>query len=49
LFISARFWDIAIGSVFGAIGGWFIHHEKIRDHTIRRIRRTRVALRKTFK
>ena len=26
--ISARFVDIAIGSLLGAIGGWFGHNEK---------------------
>lgn len=35
--VFVRFWDILIGSTIGAVGGWFIYHEKIRYHAIRRI------------
>ncbi|MBO9665920.1 MAG: FUSC family protein, partial [Bdellovibrio sp.] len=30
LLIETRFWDIALGSAIGAVGGWVIHHEKLR-------------------
>jgi uncharacterized membrane protein YccC len=45
--IFVRFWDILIGSAIGAIGGWFIYHEKIRYHSIRRIEKiTKIIKRK---
>lgn len=42
LLAYVRFWDIALGSMIGAIGGWVIHHEKIRYYAVQRIRKTRV-------
>lgn len=39
--ISIRLWDIVLGSVIGAIGGWVLHHEKLRKHTLRQLGRTR--------
>lgn len=47
MFISIRFWDILIGSTLGAIGGFFIHHQRIRQETIRQLRRTKVILKST--
>ncbi|MGZ5243188.1 MAG: FUSC family protein [Bacteroidia bacterium] len=44
--IFVRFWDIALGSFIGAIGGWFIHHEKLKYMAVRRIRKTRVLMRR---
>ena len=41
--IGARFLDIALGSIVGAIGGWFVHHEQLRHKAEQRIRKTRVA------
>jgi hypothetical protein len=29
--IPTRFFDIALGSVTGAIAGWFIHHEQLKE------------------
>lgn len=34
MFISIRFWDICVGSLLGAIGGWFIHHERLRQEAL---------------
>jgi uncharacterized membrane protein YccC len=33
--IASRFWDIALGSAFGLLGGWFIHHRKSRGLLLR--------------
>lgn len=30
--IEARFKDIVLGSTIGAIGGWFLYHEKLREN-----------------
>lgn len=38
--ISIRLWDIVLGSVIGAIGGWVLHHEKLRKHTLRQLEPT---------
>jgi hypothetical protein len=37
---------VLIGSLLGAIGGWVVHHEKIRYKAVRGIKITRRALRK---
>lgn len=42
--IYTRFIDILIGSAIGAIGGYFIYHEKIRYAAVRRLRKMRIAL-----
>ncbi len=42
--IFARLLDIALGSIIGAVGGWFVHHEQLRHRAERQIRKTRVAL-----
>ncbi len=44
--IPIRFFDIALGSVIGAIAGWFIHHEQLREKAARQLRLTKIALRK---
>jgi len=44
--IPIRFIDIALGSLLGAIGGWVIHHEKIRYHANRRLRKARIAIKR---
>lgn len=44
--IYVRFWDISIGSVIGIVGGWFIHHEKIRYHAALQLRRAKVLIKK---
>ncbi|MDI1303720.1 MAG: FUSC family protein [bacterium] len=42
--ISVRFVDILLGSIIGAIGGWFLHHEQLRHNAERQIRKTRVHI-----
>ncbi len=42
--IGARFLDIALGSIVGAIGGWFLHHEQLRHKAEQQIRKTRAAI-----
>ncbi len=44
--IFVRFWDILIGSAIGSIGGWFIYHEKIRYHAIRRIQKVSSSIKR---
>lgn len=38
-----RLIDITIGSLIGALGGWILHQEKIRYHSLKNIRRIRIA------
>ncbi|MEJ8757233.1 FUSC family protein [Pontibacter sp. H259] len=42
--IAARFIDILIGSIVGALGGWILYNEKLQHHATRQIRRTRLIL-----
>ena len=42
--MPARFLNIALGSIIGAIAGWFIHHEQLKERAERQIRKTRIAL-----
>ena len=44
--ISIRMLDVLIGSFIGAIGGWFVHNEKIRYKATRRLRIARLLLEK---
>ena len=44
--IATRMVDVLIGSVIGAIGGWFVYNEKIRYQAVKRIRMTRVFLKR---
>jgi hypothetical protein len=44
--ITARLIDVMIGSFIGAVGGWFMHHEKLRYKAVRRIRIVKVAIQK---
>ncbi|MGG5577242.1 FUSC family protein [Myroides sp. C15-4] len=41
--IQSRLIDIIIGSLLGGIGGWLLHHEYIRHHTVDQIRSTRIV------
>lgn len=41
---TARFFDIVLGSLIGAIGGWLLHHRQLRNKAERQIRKTRVAI-----
>ena len=42
--VSARFLDIVLGSVIGAIGGWVLHHQPLRHKAVRQLRKTRIAI-----
>lgn len=44
--IQARFFDILIGSVIGAIGGWMLFHERIHYFTKKQIVLTKAFMRK---
>ncbi|MEA5428502.1 FUSC family protein [Arcicella lustrica] len=44
LLIATRFLDISIGSLIGAIGGWFVHNEKIRFYTTMKIRKAKLVV-----
>lgn len=42
--IAARFLDIIIGSIIGAVAGWILHHRYLRSQSERQIRKTRIAM-----
>src|SRR5690606_29572039 len=42
----SRFFDILIGSIIGAIGGWFLYNEKIHYFTKKQVRKTKVVIKK---
>lgn len=44
--IQIRLVDIVIGSFLGGLGGWFLHNEYIRHHTVDQIRSTRIVLKR---
>lgn len=44
--IYIRFWDISIGSLIGIVGGWFMHHEKIRYHAALQLRKANAIITK---
>lgn len=44
--ITARVIDVIIGSLLGGIGGWVVHHEKIRYRAVKGIKLTRLALKR---
>lgn len=44
LLITSRFFDILIGSLIGAIAGYFLYHEKLKSKTERQIRKTRIGV-----
>lgn len=41
--ITARVIDISIGAAIGAVGGWLLHHEKIKHRAVRKIQKTNMA------
>lgn len=41
--VAARFWDIILGSIIGAVGGWIIHNKQIRDTTEKHLRARKIA------
>jgi hypothetical protein len=44
--ISSRLIDVMVGSLLGIIGGWFVYHEKLRNQVVKKIRLTRVVIKK---
>lgn len=42
--ISARFVDILIGSLIGAIGGWLLYHERIHFYAKKQLKKTKIIL-----
>jgi hypothetical protein len=44
LFICAL--GFIVSFTIGAVGGWFIYHEKIRFHTIRRIKKVSTSIKR---
>lgn len=46
ILIKARFFDILIGSIIGAIGGWMLFHERIQFFAKKQLQLTKVLLRK---
>jgi hypothetical protein len=46
LLVYIRFWDIALGSTLGFVGGWVLYHEKIRYHAVKRIRKASVMIKR---
>ncbi|MDF0717193.1 FUSC family protein [Muricauda sp. 334s03] len=47
--IELRFWEIAIGSILGAFGGWLLYKEKIRFSTLHGLKRIKVTMEKRSK
>lgn len=45
--IGTRMIDVLVGSLIGAVGGWFIHHEKMKQKFFKQLRLTRIALKRT--
>lgn len=46
IIVSARFLDITIGSVLGALGGWFIYNQRFKYKATQQLRKTSVMMRK---
>lgn len=46
LLIFTRFIEISIGSLIGALGGWFIHNKKIHFYASMKIRKAKIALKR---
>lgn len=46
LLFTARLVDIAIGSLLGAIGGWFVYNEKFKTHTIKKMKKVKFSINK---
>ena len=49
MLVYVRFWDIALGSVFGLVGGWLLYHEKIRYLALKRILKAQAAIKRIKK
>lgn len=46
ILISARFLDITIGSLLGAIGGWIIYNQRFKKNAIHQLRKTKYIFKK---
>ncbi|MCL9770305.1 FUSC family protein [Flavobacterium sp. HXWNR69] len=46
IIVSTRFLDIIIGSILGAIGGWFMFHQQFKHKATQQLRKTSVKMRK---
>ncbi|WP_434777887.1 FUSC family protein [Neisseria sp. Ec49-e6-T10] len=46
LSVYTRILDITLGSIIGAIGGWFLYHQKLKNGFKRQIRKTNIQLKK---
>ena len=44
--VIARFTDIVVGSAIGAVGGYFLYHQKLKSKMQRQLRKTRVILKR---
>lgn len=44
--MHSRFLDITLGSIIGAIGGWFLHHQQLKRSFKQKIRKTNIRIRK---
>lgn len=44
--VTARFTDIFTGSIVGAVGGYFLYHQKLKNKMDRQLRKTRVILKR---
>jgi len=44
--IAIRFFDILIGSIMGAVGGWLLYHEQIHFFTKKQLVKTKVMMKK---
>ncbi|QMU29256.1 FUSC family protein [Adhaeribacter radiodurans] len=42
--ITARFFDILLGSILGAVGGWLLYNERLHFIATRQIRKTRMLI-----
>lgn len=47
--ITIRFFDILIGCIIGAIGGWALYHEQVHFYTKKQLLKTKVILKKIRK
>ncbi|MFD2909290.1 FUSC family protein [Flavobacterium ardleyense] len=46
IIVPARFLDITIGSILGAIGGWIIYNQRFKNKAVQQLRKTRIVIRK---
>lgn len=44
IIVPARFLDITIGSILGAIGGWIIYNKRFKNKAVQQLRKTRIVI-----